>query len=200
MKIRLFITLLLFFSLIALSGCTFTNGPRAWFTADPASGLPPLEVSFDAGGSHSPNREIVSYKWCFGAGNTADGTRVEHTFWEKGAHKVTLTITDSAGREDMTTRIIKALGRAPHARFTVSPSIVRVNRVVSFDASASSDADGTIVQWDWSFGDGAIASGEDVTHIYTRIGTVRVTLTVIDNNGERDSVSKNIRVTGCPTC
>ncbi len=74
----------------------------------------------------------------------------------------------------------------PVARFSVSPeSPVTTGSVVTFNSTASSDADGTIVSWEWDFdGDLAVdASGEVVTHTYQNAGTQQVTLAVVDNDG-----------------
>jgi PKD repeat protein len=52
----------------------------------------------------------------------------------------------------------------------------------TFDASASWDADGTIAEYAWTFGDGATASGAQVSHVYA-YGTYSVTLTTTDDGG-----------------
>ena len=64
----------------------------------------------------------------------------------------------------------------------------------SFDGSGSTDADGSIVTWDWDFGDGASASGDPVDHIFDAPGTYTVTLTVTDNDALSDSDSLSIVV------
>jgi len=53
---------------------------------------------------------------------------------------------------------------------------------VSFDASASTDEDGTIESYSWDFGDGSSGDGQKATHIYDNAGTYQVTLTVTDDN------------------
>ncbi|MCK4703031.1 TIGR04279 domain-containing protein, partial [Candidatus Bathyarchaeota archaeon] len=55
-----------------------------------------------------------------------------------------------------------------------------VRESVYFDGSDSYDPDGYLVCWDWSFGDGATASGEKVSHEYSEPGNYTVTLTVKD--------------------
>jgi DNA-binding beta-propeller fold protein YncE len=56
---------------------------------------------------------------------------------------------------------------------------------VAFNASASSDPDGTIARFDWVFGDGQTAPGGGPTpsHTYKRPGTYKATLTLTDNEG-----------------
>jgi PKD repeat protein len=58
---------------------------------------------------------------------------------------------------------------------------------VSFSGSASSDPDGTIVSYAWTFGDGGTASGPSVSHTYTTAGTYKAYLTVTDDKGATGS-------------
>jgi PKD repeat protein len=70
----------------------------------------------------------------------------------------------------------------PVAAFAAAPGVAGALSV--FDASASSDADGTIARYDWAFGDGSSASaGAVTTHTYSAPGTYHVTLTETDNEG-----------------
>ena len=65
---------------------------------------------------------------------------------------------------------------------------------VTLDGSASSDPDGSIVSWSWSFGDGATATGPVVSHTYTMTGYFYSTLTVTDNLGETNTAYATIQV------
>ena len=60
---------------------------------------------------------------------------------------------------------------------------------VTFDAVGSSDADGTISSYSWSFGDGSIGSGVAVDHTYTSAGQFTAVLTVTDDAGATDDAS-----------
>lgn len=66
---------------------------------------------------------------------------------------------------------------------------------VSFDASGSSDADGTIASYQWYFGDGVTGTGITVDHTYASAGSYTATLTVTDDTGLQDTASVGITVT-----
>ena len=89
-------------------------------------------------------------------------------------------------------------GQAPVASFTATPSLVTVGVPVVFDASASSDPDGTIVSYAWDFGDST--SGSDVTtsHAYASPGVFTVALTVTDNESFTTTSSRDVSVQASP--
>jgi len=82
----------------------------------------------------------------------------------------------------------------PIASFTYSPQHPKVNENITFNASSSYDPDGTIVKYEWDFGDGSKAEGKVVTHSYSKAGDYTVTLTVTDDEGATNSTTKKIPV------
>ena len=54
--------------------------------------------------------------------------------------------------------------------------------IVTLDGSGSTD-DGSLVSWEWDFGDGAVGSGEMTTHTYNAPAAYTVTLQVTDDDG-----------------
>src|SRR4029079_14531769 len=65
----------------------------------------------------------------------------------------------------------------------------------AFNGAGSSDPDGTIAGYAWTFGDGATGAGATPSHTYAAAGTFTVTLTVTDNSGLQGSVSHAVNVT-----
>lgn len=84
---------------------------------------------------------------------------------------------------------------APTARFTVSPSAPITRSDVTFDGSTSTDPDGTIVAYAWTFGDGNTGTGSVARHQYQQGGTYAVTLRVTDDRGFTSSATKDVVVT-----
>ena len=67
---------------------------------------------------------------------------------------------------------------------------------VAFDASSSVDPDGTIVSYQWSFGDGESGWGAAAIHTYTTAmgQPFTATLTVTDDGGKTASASQVVVV------
>lgn len=66
----------------------------------------------------------------------------------------------------------------------------------TFSGGGSSDPDGSITAYSWSFGDGGSSSGVNVSHTFSAAGNYSVTLTVHDDGGAADSTTQTITVTG----
>lgn len=64
--------------------------------------------------------------------------------------------------------------------------------------STSTDADGTIVQSAWQYGDDTGGSGSTKHHTYAVAGTYAVTLTVTDDDGEDTTITRTITVSSPP--
>ncbi|HEU5063757.1 MAG TPA: PKD domain-containing protein [Solirubrobacterales bacterium] len=73
---------------------------------------------------------------------------------------------------------------APTPLFRQSTNGGPTGTTVSFDASESSDSDGTIEEYEWNFGDGAFGSGVEVDHAFEQPGRYTVRLLVRDDEGQ----------------
>jgi DNA-binding beta-propeller fold protein YncE len=79
--------------------------------------------------------------------------------------------------------VVVSPNQAPVASFEAAPG--SAGSATQFDASGAADPDGTIVRYDWDFGDGTLLrdGGPSPQHVYTQPGTYVVTLVVTDNEG-----------------
>lgn len=83
----------------------------------------------------------------------------------------------------------------PVARLGSALAVSGESALGTFDGSASSDPDGVIAAYSWSFGDGsAPESGPQASHLYTRAGRFTVTLTVTDDRGATGTASVAVDV------
>lgn len=86
----------------------------------------------------------------------------------------------------------------PTAAFAATPANGQAPLTVAFDAAASSDPDGSITGYAWTFGDGATGSGPTTSHTYQAAGGYTATLTVTDNRGATGQTTREITVTSGP--
>jgi PKD repeat protein len=170
--------------------------PVADFKVSPPSGDVPLKAAFDASASYDPDGKIADYGWAFGDGTTGQGRTITHTYDRKGQFTVRLTVRDDRGAKGTATRTVEATkpNLPPAARFTFAPRTGDAPLEVSCDASGSSDPDGRIVSYSWTFGDGETGSGQTVEHSFAGDGTFAIGLTVIDDRGGQDRASHSIKV------
>ncbi|WP_054010242.1 PKD domain-containing protein [Arthrobacter sp. ERGS1:01] len=168
--------------------------PVAAFTATPAN----LAVAFDGGASTDPDGTIAAYSWNYGDGTAAGtGKTSSHTYAAAGTYQVTLTVSDNLGSTGVLTKAVTVAGpnQPPVAAFTATPT----NLAVAFDGGTSTDPDGTVASYSWNFGDGSpAATGKTVSYTYAAAGSYQVTLTVTDNLGATNSLTKTVTVNAPP--
>ena len=155
---------------------------------------------FDGRASYDPDGSIVNYTWDFGDSTYKYSAYVTKSFSAAGQATVKLMVRDNMGAIGTATQIITVTpppikNNPPTALFTMTPSSpVDTGTQVTFDASASSDKDGRITDYQWLFGDGTTGQGKVVTHTYTNNMIYQITLTVIDDGQETGSISKDLSV------
>ncbi len=184
--------------LVEESGNPIGGAPSASFIYSPQSGNVPLPVTFDASLSSDPGGSITAYNWNFGDGFTGTGRTISHTYTAEGEYTVALTVTDNEGKTGTISHVVVAVqpNLPPVAAFSFSPKSGIFPLTVLFDASASSDPDGIVAQYEWEFGNGDSGTGRVVTHTFTEEGANKIVLTVYDNDGDSASASGTVNVFG----
>ena len=180
-----------------------------------ASGKQPIVVSIAADGlpacvgdtvfffvdAYDPDGEIVLYEWNFQKGSAwvVGDVDMEWVFTSEKQYNVGVRVTDDDGFKTVA-HIKVDIGcdddpdpPTPNLPPTVdvadAPATAPIDVPVTFHADAQ-DTDGTIVSYDWDFGDGNVGSGDTVSHTYTQTADeflVRVTVT--DDAGATASAS-----------
>ena len=169
------------------------NPPSPGFNWAQTSFSPTLKVQFTDTSSDDEG-PLVAWRWNFGDKQTADVQNPEHIYADPGKYLVMLTVTDSGGLQVSGSKEITVLppgNNPPISNFTYSQQ----NRKLVIDfTDTSTDSDGNIVTWNWDFGDASFETTQNPSHSYLSAGTYLVTLTVIDNNGKENSITKNVIV------
>ena len=168
---------------------------------DVCSGEP---ILFDASDSADPDGGLLRFEWDFGDGSSSDLINPTKTYELPGVYPVTLTVRNETGTQYGTDidRIAALVREGPIADAGGDRTVCS-NQQVRFDGAGSTDADGAVNAFSWTFGDGNTGSGENPVHIFKRPGTYAVTLTI---TGEArgacsplDSDVANITVVAAPT-
>jgi hypothetical protein len=174
---------------------TVNNPPSPGFNWAQTSYSPNLKIQF-TDTSSDVEGPLVAWHWDFADKQTADVQNPEHIYADPGKYLVTLTITDSGGLQVSGSKEITVLppgNNPPIANFTY----LQQNRKLVIDfTDISTDTDGTIVSWNWDFGDKTTDTTKNPSHTYAVAGTYQVVLTVTDNGGKTGSIT--IRVTVNP--
>lgn len=82
----------------------------------------------------------------------------------------------------------------PIARPTVSATSGIAPLTVNYSSSTSTDPDGSIESWVWSFSDGSSVPSATASKTYAAVGTYSATLTVRDNDGASASAVTTVSV------
>ena len=156
-----------------------------------------LICTLDASDSSDADGSVASYGWAFGdgTGGTFDVSAVSHTYPAAGQYPVQLQVTDDDGATATADTLLTVSepvpeNEVPQASFTFSCQELACD----FDASGSDDPDGTIVSYNWEFGDGATGSGDRVSHAFGADGAYEVRLSVSDDREASSSATRIVQV------
>ena len=180
--------------------------PKPRFSYAPTNPDPGVQVAFDASNSSDPDGTVVTYRWDWDDDgtfeNVTSSSTIDHTFAGPGTHNVTLEVVDNASATNTTSQSIVVGTQSPTANFTYSPDSPSPSDTITFDASNSSDPDGTVstFKWDWD-DDGNFedtTSSATINHNFATAGNYSVTLQVVDNESATDNITKTVSVATQP--
>jgi len=133
--------------------------------------------------------EWQQFRWNATAGN--------HTF--RAVFDPTNVINETnEGNNEIVVDFYVAEAEDMVARFNWRPEQPEVNELVIFDASCSYTPNGEIIKYEWDWDDDGLFdeshSYPTVEHIWSKSGFYNITLNVIDDNGQNDSIKRTILV------
>jgi PKD repeat protein len=150
------------------------------------------EVTLDGSGSTDSDGTIASYVWSESGTQLATGVNPTVSL-PVGSYTITLTVTDddgATGNDNILVTVDTPVPTIPVANAGPDQLIIDSDEngteEVALDGTASSDADGSIVSYEWSVSGSVIATGANPLVILP-IGTTSILLVVTDNDGNTDS-------------
>jgi PKD repeat protein len=162
--------------------------PQADFSAAPRTGTPPLEVQFSDLSSGSP----VSWTWDFGDGGASNLRNPLHSYARAGSYTVKLTVSNTYGSDSEIKAEYISVGSPPVALFQADTRSGSAPLTVRF----SDGSTGAPTAWRWSFGDGALSTARNPTHIYQSAGIFTVTLQVTNAFGSDEEIKSGYITVG----
>ena len=185
-------------------GTASAAGVTADFNINPSlvAGQP---VVLDATPSSSTNGQITDYQWTYihDGENRLGGDfqqMITKTFPEPGEWQIDLIVTDETGSDNWESRTVTvANNTGPTAAFSIDPSPVTVDQEVTLNATASTDSDGQVTDYQWTYiHDGENRLGGDfqkqVAKTFPEPGEWQIDLIVTDDYGDTNWRSKTITV------
>ena len=166
--------------------------PVADFTYTPIDIKTGEQVTFIST-SYDSDGYIVNWTWSFGDGNFAYEENVTHTYWDDGTYTINLTVMDNSNLKASMEKIVTLTNQEPTADFTFTPEYPFVDDFIYF-TDESTDIDGDIVSWWWSFGDGYFSEVQNPKHSYGALGNYTVNLTITDDDGAINTVEKIVPI------
>jgi hypothetical protein len=175
----------------------FTTSPTVNAGSDKVITLPTNTTSTTGTATAYQSRTLVSYDWSKVSGpatyNISSAATLATSFNNlvEGTYVFRLTVTDSEGEigTDDITVVVNPAGTPPVSNAGADASIAQPEDEITVNGSASSDPDGSIVSYAWSFISGpttpTINSPSSVSTVVVlpAVGSYTLRLTVTDNSG-----------------
>jgi len=172
--------------------------PSAVITISPQSlgGLTPeyyqnSDLTFSSSSSNDPDGEIVGYKWWFNNDLVSENLNWIISFSETGIYQIKLEVRDddSVWSTKVSTNFKIVSNSPPSVDLVISSE-----GLLSTFTSMVSDAEGSVVAFEWFIDDDLISTEENTTWMANQSGSYAVTLRVVDDGGLWSEITKSFQV------
>ena len=136
---------------------------------------------------------ITYWHWDFDDGDTSNLQNPSHTYSINNIYYVILTVTDSSGCDTSITKPVSVY--LPASDFTFN--IGCLHDTTFFIDESQHNAD-SLISWYWDFDDGGNSTLQNPFHIYNTADTFNVSLSVANNYGCFDTISKDVIIDPLP--
>jgi len=193
---------------VAATGTTTNMAPVASITGTGSLKLPTNSTILDGSGSTDSDGSISTYAWKYISGPTgytltnATTSKVTVSNLVAGSYTFQLTVTDNKGATGTAQYAVNvaAANIAPVVSITGTSAITLPTNSTTLDGSGSTDSDGSIKSYAWSYVSGPSgytlsgATTSKLTASNLTAGSYTFKLTVTDNNNATASANKVVTV------
>lgn len=190
-------------------GPTYTTQPDRPVPGTTASSPSAGTVTVTFGTAWDYDNQSLTYELLRDGGSAVRSTQIKTNFWTLpsasltdtgvpgGSHTYRIRISDPFGNSLLSpvSNAVAVTGAGGNTPPTAAFSSSSNGLALTANGAESSDPDGEITSYAWSFGDGGTAGGVTTSHTYAAAGTYSVKLTVTDTAGATASVTKSVTLT-----
>jgi gliding motility-associated-like protein len=133
---------------------------------------------------------ITGRTWNFGDSTTSSNQNPVHLYSSSGSKSVKLSLVSDKGCRDSIVITVN-VHPLPHAGFIFSSHCL--DSPITF-TDQSSVSTGNLSAFNWKFGDAAVSTTQNPSHLYGSSGNYNTVLTAVSNMGCRDSIQKSVTI------
>jgi gliding motility-associated-like protein len=140
----------------------------------------------------------TNFEWDFGDGTTSTQENPVHFYGDVGTFTVRLTVSNTSSSDSETKSNYISIYANPVVNFSVSDTIGCSPLQVRFSDQSTVDR-GSLVDWNWDFGNGDTSSEENPINTYSLNNSFDVFYQVIDEHGCSSSINLPQFITSLPS-
>lgn len=173
------------FSLLAALAAT-AQAPVADFTSNVTAGCAPLVVNFTDQSTGDPK----FWNWDLGNGQLSNLRNPTAVYSTPGTYTVTLVVRNQNGTNGITKTNYITVYASPTANFTADKVIACMPATVQFTDQSTDPGGGSIVGWEWDFGDGTTSTARNPQKTYAAPGFYTVFLKITSSTGCENTIGR----------